>query len=225
MLDCVFPVACVGCSAPDTWLCDACAQHRQILRPTCIGCGIPTLHGVTCGQCHSGVALRGLVAVGPYRDPTLQSAVHALKFEGVRDLAVPLATLLTATVQSALASTLHQFTIVPLPLHPRRERWRGFNQSMLLATAVATRLNLPLNTLLVRTRFSAPQSSIDTSHSTARRENVAGVFRFTDQEKRAPADCLLIDDVVTTGATLEAAARVLYDHGALHVWGAVLCRG
>lgn len=175
-----------------------------------------------------------MIAVGPYRHPVLREAVQALKFEGVRDLALPLGLLLACRTHAALGPALSQATVVPIPLHPRRERNRGFNQSALLAKQLARTLSLPCVPLLRRTRHTPPQTSVTPHVSAHRRENVAAAFSMAEHmTPPAPPPAggvagpaiLLVDDVATTGATLEEAAQVLYAHGAQTVWGAVVCRG
>jgi ComF family protein len=112
--------------------------------------------------------------------------------------------------------------VVPVPLHRRRERDRGFNQSALLARAVATACALPTNEAsLMRTRETVPQVGLDIY---ARRVNVRGAFR-AGREGVVGRRVLLIDDVCTTGATMEACAEALAAVGARAVWGFALARG
>ena len=110
---------------------------------------------------------------------------------------------------------------MPVPLHPTRRRERGYNQSELLATAVATRLQRPLNLSLARIRPTPPQVG---QGADARRANVAGAFAWQG-EALDGRRVLLIDDVCTTGATLEACAHALRPHAPAAVLGLTLARG
>jgi len=112
--------------------------------------------------------------------------------------------------------------IVPVPLHPARLAERGFNQAELLAAPCASHWGLPLLTrTLVRARATRPQTELD---GAARRDNVAGAFRVSRPADVAGRRLLLVDDVLTTGATVAAAARVLRQHGAREVGVLVLAR-
>lgn len=224
-VDVVFPITCIGCGTDDTWFCDACRQTIQPIVPSCIGCGARTLHGLTCGACQHTRRVRGVVAVGRYADPLLRTAVHALKFQGVRTIAAPLGAMLARALGPALGTTAEEYTLVPIPLARRRERARGFNQSMLLAEAVHDCLSLPLFPLLARKKSAPPQTSVDAHLPELRQQNIAGMFSLAEDMHTVPEKCVLLDDVATTGATLEEAAGVLYHHGAREAWGAVICRG
>lgn len=154
--------------------------------------------------------------------------MRALKFEGVRDLGDTLGSLLARRVTTVLGSALPSYTLVPVPLHVRRERARGFNQASLIAATVARRLDLPVLPLLERARPTVAQTSINADAGQVRQQNVADAFRIrqdTVADGDVPSSVILVDDVATTGATLEASARVLYHHGAKDIWGAVICRG
>lgn len=157
-----------------------------------------------------------LVACGMYGG-ALASAVRRLKYGDRPDLAGPLGALLAATADAA---DLRADLVVPVPLHPRKLRERGYNQSALLAASVARTVRAPLVARgLVRTRDTAPQASLSKRR---RRDNIAGAFRV-----RSPADVhgkriLLMDDVATTGATLRACAESLLAAGAASVTALVV---
>lgn len=226
LLDLLFPVSCIGCGREDAWLCPSCTRRILPTLERCSSCDTPSLHGRTCARCRDRTPLSGLATVGAYRDPLLREAIHALKFEGVRELADTLGDLLAPVIQRALGTTLPMFTIVPLPLHARRERQRSFNQSALIAQRLSERLSLPVVEILERTRATSPQTEIRAGFPDLRRENIAGAFQVREESALSvPTHVVMVDDVSTTGATLEEAARVLYHHGAQDVWGAVICRG
>jgi ComF family protein len=142
-------------------------------------------------------------ALGPHQG-ALAQAVHQLKYRAVADLARELATRL----QPALTPDQ---TLVPVPLHPDRERERGFNQAQLLAVALARGSGLPLARALVRTRPTRSQVGLSAA---ARRQNVQGAFAALPP---VPPRAVLIDDVITTGATLRECARALRQAGAQQV--------
>lgn len=153
------------------------------------------------------VQLRSVAAFeGAARD-----AIHALKYEGMFGVAPALAGLMVER-WPAWASSID--LVVPIPLHPERERERGYNQAALLAERLCEELDLPGDAaVLRRIRHTRPQVGLDREQ---RRENVAGAF-VAMSERVADLNILLIDDVCTTGATLSAAASTLLDCGARQV--------
>lgn len=146
-------------------------------------------------------------AIGPYAG-TLRDLVHALKYDGRRSLAGPLGTLMC----EAAGSLLHGCdAAVPVPLHPRRRRERGFNQ----AADLARHLGLPVVSALARARHTDTQTTLPAGE---RHTNVTGAFRATRRARRlSGCRVVLVDDVRTTGATLEACAVVLKEAGVREV--------
>jgi ComF family protein len=145
-------------------------------------------------------------AVGAY-DGTLRAIVHALKYDGRRSVALPLAILLARSGASVLAGA---DVAVPVPLHRSRKRARGFNQ----AAEVARHLPIPMEDLLRRVRATPSQTDLPAAQ---RHANVRHAFAVRRSPRLHNRVVVLVDDVSTTGATLEACARVLRDAGAREV--------
>jgi len=223
-LDVLFPPCCVGCRRGGSLLCQLCQQTMQPLTiPFCRHCGTPLTppHGI-CTTCqYKRFQLHGLRCVNSY-EGALRKAIHALKYDGCQQLAEPLGLLLAEAFQHYRMSA---DGIIPLPLHPLRQQQRGYNQATLLARACATRLKVPcLENLVLRQRATHSQVGL-AFHD--RQQNVAGAFALaSNASSRLPGyrSLLLIDDVFTTGATLEACAAPLYAAGVQQVWGLVLGR-
>lgn len=155
----------------------------------------------------------------PYRFEGLaREAIHRFKYQHLKALALPLAGLLAEYLKS---HPIPAEIVVPVPLHPRRLRERGYNQTELLARGLAKLLELPaLHGCLVRRHHSLPQAR--TTSASQRRANVIGAFH--SGEGVSGKAVLLIDDVCTTGATLGACAQALKAAGAASVWGLTLAR-
>ena len=152
-------------------------------------------------------------------DGVMRQAVHQLKYRNLRAVAVPLARLMNDYL---IANPVPGEVLVPVPLHQKRLRERGYNQSGLLAGGLGKLTGLPVVTdCLVRQRHALPQAR--TSSVDERRRNVADVFSCCDRRLR-DKQVLLIDDVATSGATMDACAAALKASGAVLVWGLVLAR-
>ena len=148
----------------------------------------------------------------------MREAVHAFKYNGLQALASPLAELMA---QYWRAHPLPAHVLVPVPLHRARQRKRGYNQAELLARGLGQRIGLPVDTTsLVRQRSTAPQVELD---ALQRKQNVAGAFEVQDNNLSGQ-EVLLIDDVCTTAATLDACAIALRGAGARSVRALTLTR-
>jgi ComF family protein len=163
-----------------------------------------------CELCRRG--LRGFDAAysfGAYED-TLRELIHLFKYSRIRTLAAPLGRL----IASAIPTDQSFDVVVPVPLHWRRRIERGFNQSELLARAVARRYGAPVVNVLRRKRSTAAQAGLSNAK---RRANVSGAFVAARPHAVANRRVLLIDDVMTTGATAAACASALHRAGARYV--------
>ena len=149
-----------------------------------------------------------------------REAVHAFKFRGRRALAAPLAALLAEIDATALPAGVPE-VLVPVPLHPRRERERGFNQARLLAHRLGRSWGVPCSDALARARATLPQAELSAE---ARRDNVRGAFALRRRSEVAGRHVALVDDVLTTGSTVLACARCLRDGGAATVGVLVVAR-
>jgi ComF family protein len=151
-------------------------------------------------------------------DGSLRKAIHHLKYRHGRDMAGPLGEMM---VRFWLETPLAVDAIIPVPLHPRRSRERGYNQSMLLAEQLTRAVGIPtLGDVLRRIKYTVSQTKLDGDR---RRQNVAGAFVCSGTGARGK-NVLLIDDVCTTGATLEASSLALKAGGAKTVWALTLAR-
>jgi ComF family protein len=222
-LDLLFPPRCAACQRSGSILCSPCmATIQPLLPPYCQHCNTPLDASGICKNCqYTPLRLNGLRVVSRY-EGTLRACIHALKYAGNRRVAEPLGLLLA---QAYRVYGLRADMIIPVPLHRERVQQRGYNQAVLLAQVCARHTNVPLNSSLVmRIRSTAPQVQLSVRE---RQSNVAGAFSCTPaQPKEGLRGChiLLIDDVCTTGATLEACAAPLFAAGAQAVWGLVLAR-
>lgn len=219
--DAFFPPRCLLCDAVlhekgPVPVCPCCrSQLATIQPPLCVSCGIPfdARNGEDhlCGECIlNPKAFSRARALGRYEDALL-SAIHTFKYRGRPDLGRALGQVLAAQVSHVLDFSTYTL-IMPVPLHTRRLRERTFNQARVLAGAIARRYAVPLDYLsLKRHVYTKPQITLGKKD---RRANVAGAFRVVRPEKVAGQRILLVDDVYTTGSTLDECARILMKSGA-----------
>ena len=219
LLDLLLPPRCVACERNTGWLCPDCLKSIELIpRPVCPLCGQATSSSGRCLSCRNRpLQIDGIRAVG-YLEGALQTAIHRFKYSNVRPLATPLGELATEYLEH---NPLPVETIVPVPLHAARLCERGYNQAALLAKKVGSQTGLPVvDGRLLRVKSTVPQVGLNAQQ---RRNNVKGAFRCTDDGMRGHR-VLLVDDVCTTGATLEACSLALRDAEVKHVWGLVLAR-
>ncbi len=220
LLALVFPERCAGCDRAGNLFCADCQRELEfVLPPLCPLCGCPSSTDLLCHQCQqSPLAIDGIRSVAFFRG-SLRRAIHAFKYRGMRSLAMPLGRLMSAHWQSA---PLPVDVIVPVPLHRRRLRERGYNQAALLAQVLGTEIGLPLGEdWLVRARATLPQVELDAGE---RKKNVVGAFQCHKRDAVAARRVLLVDDVCTTGTTLESCSLALRQAGVRSVWGFTLGR-
>lgn len=191
-------------------LCGACTAALPWNHSACPRCALPTPHGDICGDClRAPPPVAATRAVFVYGFP-LDRLVPCFKFH--QDLAA--GRLLAELMAQGLASAERPAALVPVPLHATRLRARGYDQALELARPLARALEIPLlDEALARQRETAPQSELD---AVARRRNLRGAFALR-AGAAVPAHVALVDDVMTTGATLHAAARALRRAGVTRV--------
>jgi ComF family protein len=235
LLDLLFPDDCRVCGEPlhevsRIPVCSRCLRQPELFRAEffCIFCRTPFLNRAPldeagrCALCRLGLnGFDQVYSFGAY-EGVLRKLIHLFKFEGVRTLQRPLGALLA----QALPRESGFDAIVPMPLHWLRRWHRGFNQSELLAREIARKWNVPVCALVRRKKATAPQAGLT---SAERRKNVEGAFEVGKGEVGKPARLkgmrlLLIDDVLTTGATASACARALKRAGAAQVTFLALAR-
>ena len=219
-VDSFFPRQCVGCGKVGGFLCPEClGKLPRLLPPLCPNCGRSQASGIVCPDCRQRqTEIDGIRS--PFRfDEVIRKAIHQLKYRNLKAISPCLAELLADYIRS---NSLPGEALVCVPLHPRRLRERGYNQSSLLAKELGKSIDLPvIEDCLIRVKQAQPQvRAVDVDE---RRRNVADAFVCRD-EKVGGKQIILIDDVCTSGATLESCAAALKNKHATSVWGLTLAR-
>jgi len=219
-LDLLFPKSCVGCGREGSYICEACRSTlTRMPSLICPKCGRPQINGIMCPDCINWRSnIDGIRS--PFRfKGTVRQAVLQLKYKNIRALAPMLALLM---YEYLVTRPIPAEVLVPVPLHPKRLRERGYNQSELLAKELGKLMAMPIETkTLIRKKYSPPQAR--TTSVEQRRRNMIDAFSCNGNRFQ---NCriLLIDDVSTSATTLDACAKSLKESGALSVWGLVLAR-
>jgi len=195
-VDLVFPPCCAGCARVDWAWCPHCDDDLRKLPITPIK--------------RRGKYVNGLLASGVHTGQ-LQQAVQALKYDGITSLAAPLAARLTTLLRRTNVTI---DIIIPVPMHKTRTTQRGYNQAKLIARHVSEQAEIPMEEAIYRTRQTRSQVGLNRGE---RRVNVAEAFQT--QTVLRGQRLLIVDDVLTTGATLDACAQVARQAGAKTIYG------
>lgn len=221
ILETLFPIFCFGCGDEGSFLCKKCQKVVLWCAPSCFGCGklVPPSKAVTagrtCGSCRRKSPIYAFLSPFLYEETVIRDLIHACKYKRVRGIGDLFAVILAEYCQRYGILLPPHMIITPIPLYPSRERTRGFNQSAVIARRFAELMNIRYVPALVRVKKTKPQVELAFQE---RLKNVNGVFRISDVDAILNESILLIDDVKTSGATTEEAARVLKEAGVGRVY-------
>lgn len=216
VIEVAYPPRCAGCGLRGRWVCELCLQEMPLFsEPRCGRCSMP-LVGLTCDCRDLPDRVDRLWVAGPY-DGWLRSAIHSYKFGGETARASHFASLLAA----ACADMGPGAALTPVPLHPKRKRQRGYEQTLLLAQAISKQTGQPVFTGLRKGRDTPQQVGLTRAE---RSLNLLDAFELVPGVT-VPTDVILIDDVGTTGATLTECAIALRLGGASTVSAVIIAHG
>ena len=223
-----FPKKCIVCGKEGELLCQDCLSLVDIFDSQfCPFCKRPRKVYGKAGKCleHRNKKLDGLFAATSYQDKVVNKAIKMFKYNPfLKGLAKPLAYLIVTHLsltenKDILSRKKSVFT--PIPLHPSRKRWRGFNQSEEIAKELSSFFNIPLTCALKKIKKGKNQVNLSAEE---RKKNVKDSFSLDRKEKIKEKTVFLVDDIFTTGATMEEAAKILKSAGAKEVWGIAIAR-
>jgi len=224
LYDSVFPIFCLVCQKEGVWMCVECQQH--ICATPVMACPIchkNNQYGTSCVSCKKFSFLEKHFALYPYKNPhVIKKIIQIFKYGFVEDLGQILVFLIEKDVliHKHWFENIDQITFVPL--HKRRFLERGFNQSEFIAKVLGFLLNTRVQNVLKRVRYTKKQVNLSRKK---RIQNVKDVFALEVGSEIQGKSILLVDDVYTSGATLQECAKVLKEHGAKRVIGFSLARG
>jgi ComF family protein len=204
----------------------------------CPFCEAKNQHGKTCETCALKHYLDGVVACIPYAHPLIQSLIHAWKYNSTEEVTKPIANFVGISISKAQARVLSKslssippiltnskIIFDPIPLHPKKLKERGFNQAHLLASYLTSQnSNWRIMQFLERSRATTAQATLDHED---RFHNLANAFKLIENKKSLiqGQDILIVDDVITTGSTIDVAAKLFKQTGAKSVWALTIAYG
>lgn len=226
LLDFLFPRRCLGCGKWGQYFCQKCLKKIKLIeRQICPICKKPAVKGKTHPRCQTKYSLNGLISIFVY-EGIIKEAISKLKYEFITDLAEELIELSVEHLSNHKSSiiNLKSSVLIPVPLHVRRQRWRGFNQAEFLGKILARKLGWHVRMdVLIRHKYTRPQVNLK---GRERRKNIRGAFKISPNSKFLIRNSrfIIFDDVWTTGSTLRECGQVLKRAGAKEVWGLTLAR-
>ncbi len=229
--DIVFPPQCISCAAilqpiTEKVFCSACREKIKFLTGSiCPICGITFFDSPSashlCGNCMENKTYFSCARAVVSYETIILNTIHRFKYGNNISVGARLASFMADFSFPDVDFTGYSL-IIPVPLHIKRLRQRGFNQSLILARALAKKWQIPVNfSLLKRHKFTLTQTGLN---KTERKQNIKGAFEVSDKKKIAGKNVILVDDVYTTGATINECAKILTKAGAQKVTVLTLAR-
>lgn len=228
LLDILFPVRCINCHEYGNYLCKRCLGQIVVNKNfQCIGCKRLVSLGQTCILCRKSNSVDRLLIVTDYKNPVVEKILKFFKYQFIEELKIPIFFVTKKYFKWLGHKKIDIFKnnpiLVPIPLSRRRLNWRGFNQAEIVTRNLAGYFNMQARTdILVRIRNSIPQADINSKEE--RVKNAQKLF-LCNSDNVSGREAILIDDICTTGATLNECAKALKEKGVLRVTALVIARG
>jgi len=223
IIDLIFPKICLGCKKEGGYICKSCYRKVKSPKPICPVCEKASIDGFTHSKCHTPYSIDGLSCVFEYRG-VVRKAILTLKYKFAFDVAQELVSISLHRINNNKSILPRSALLIPIPVHPMRKNWRGFNQVELMGKYLSGKKKWTYSDkILIRKKITAPQALLKGEERKTNIKNVFGVDSSLAKGVKEK-EIILFDDVFTTGATLREAAKTLKRNGFLKVWGLSLAR-
>lgn len=227
IIDILYPKFCINCKKEGFYLCDDCLSLIEIMdRAYCPFCFPAKSSTGTCLNCKKNHYLDGLYFACSYENKTIKKLIHEFKYEPfVKDYSELFAFLLISHLANLKKtfSDFKEFVVIPVPIYIKKKKARGYNQAEEIAKQFAKYLKLEVLTdILIKTKNTVSQTELTKEQ---RKENIKNAFLIKESQEIKNKNILLIDDVFTSGATLDECSKTLKEAGVKEVWGMAIARG
>ena len=224
ILEFIFPKKCLDCGVSGDYLCENCLKKTWFSPKVCIECERASVDGMTHQKCRQPLGMNGAASIWVY-EGVVRKAILKLKYKFTLEIVKELASYVLGELKKKEFVFGKNPILVPIPLSRQRGNWRGFNQAEEMGKLIAKGMDWEFFPhLLLRKKTVKPQTELEGKE---RLENVRNVFSLNPNYKlqiTGYQSLILFDDVLTTGATLKEAAKVLKRGGAKTVWGLTIAR-
>jgi len=217
--DIIFPKKCINCGREGQYLCDDCLSLIEINPFNYCLCERMEKRN-KCDNCKDK-NLDKILSATSFNGKIIKETIHKFKYGCIEELKVPLSLLLLNHLQIIDCQIDKSFVIIPVPMHDKKKRRRGFNQSEEIAKIISEATTIPLSTTLVKIKETKPQMELNRIE---RIENIKNCFEIKNKKEVENKKIILLDDVYTTGTTMDECAKVLKENGAKEVWGLTIAR-
>ncbi len=230
-IDILFPAQCIICEKEGEWLCHYC--QKKISFYHCLNCIIchkeAQEESILCPACASFYGFKNIIAVTDYKNKTVANTIKYLKYNFIKELSVYLADIVQQYVEQEIKkdNLLYKYfnsknsLLIPVPLHSKKLKRRGFNQTIKIFKKISERFDIPLDCNLHRIKNKKPQTKLSGSE---RERNLKNCFVWKGKNLSS-YNIILVDDVITTGATMFECASTLKTEGAKNILGLAVAHG
>ncbi len=230
-LDFLFPKKCLVCQKEnENYLCHQCFKSLKFKNPACPSCNKENKSGKFCNNCKNNFYLQGIWSASDFNDEKIAVLIKSFKYKFIKDLAPALGSFLyfffennvirNPIIKKQKENIFNNCILIAVPLSKKRLRWRGFNQSELLAQNFSQKSKIELKLELKKIKNTYPQAKLNQKQ---RKNNLKDCFKWHGESLKGK-NVIIIDDVYASGSTLNEIAKELIKHQAKKVWGLVLAK-
>lgn len=240
LINSLFPRECLLCEKETgEYLCLNCFKSLRFKEPSCLACQTKTDLGEFCPNCRQNFSFQGVMVAGDLRDPKIEKLINLFKYSFIKEIGYYLGLflfkffkeknernpLLKSSPQN-LKFNQENSLLIPVPLSKKRIKWRGFNQSQILAQIISEKTQIKVSNNLSKIRESENQAKLKLLE---RKENLKDCFSFINKDLAIKEikgkKIIIVDDISTSGSTLEEISRLLKKYQASEIWGLVVAHG